>query len=160
MTKSSISDRTNAYPIVPASVVASLAKKVLDVATGGMRNRHLACFLSVAVIRDFEGHQDPIILQGDMPKILVDADNIEDLKARVYEELETVFENSRKIISGEITMEDLEREAEEARKEIEAELRASMESDVPPSALSEVIGANDVAEVVESETVSVKESTT
>jgi len=140
-----INNRTDIYPMVPATVAPALLKKLPDLETGGLRNRRVGCYLSVAVIRGLESHRDPLILQGDMPMILVDADTLEDLRERAIDEINVVFENARKLETGELTMEDLEREAALARDKIEQELKASIDEDVPPEAFKDALEVTELS---------------
>lgn len=116
-------DRTGVYPVMSASVLPVMIKKVPDIATGGTRNRRFAAYISAAIIRDLTEHQDPIILQGDLPQLLVDGDSLQDVKERVFEELEAVFKNAQDLVDGKITMEDLEKQATEQAEELEREFK-------------------------------------
>ena len=113
-----ILDRTSTYHIVPANIVPTSTTKVPDIINGGERGRRLGCFLSVAIIRDLNEHNDPIVLQSEFPQFLVDADSVEDLKQRVFEELQAVFDNAADVISGKVSIEDLQKEAEKLQEDL------------------------------------------
>jgi len=115
---------TSVYPVIPASVVPVPTKKVADLANGGMRNRKYAAYVSAAIIRDLVDHQDPVIIQGDLPKILIDGDTLQEVKERMFEELSAVFQNAQDLVDGKITMEDLDRQATEQAKIYEDAVRA------------------------------------
>ena len=97
--------------MVQAEVCPMMTKKVPDLATGGERNRKHAAFCSVAIINELTGHMDPIILQGEMPKFLIDGDSLEDVKSRLFAELEEVFKNAQDVLDGKVTMEELHKRA-------------------------------------------------
>lgn len=97
--------------MLQAEVCPMMTKKVPDLATGGERNRKHAAFCSVAIINELTGHMDPIILQGEMPKFLIDGDSLEDVKSRLFKELEEVFKNAQDVLDGKITPEELHRRA-------------------------------------------------
>lgn len=107
-------ENTSVYPMVQAKVCPLQTQKVpdLDPATpSDTRNRKHAAFCSIAIINELEGHSDPIILQGEMPEFLIDGDTLEDVKARLFDEMTEVFKNAQDVLDGKTTIEELQNKA-------------------------------------------------
>jgi hypothetical protein len=123
----STEDRTSVYIMQQADVCPMETKKVPDLETGGTRNRKHAVYCSIGIIPELVGHRDPIILQGEMPKLLVDGDTLAEIKERLYSELDSVFNNAQDVLDGKVTTEQLE---EKAIKEYEELVKTKKETKI------------------------------
>ena len=100
--------KTSSYPITDASIVLSPTETVQDFTTGGQRKRRYALVLSMAGLPTFEKMEDPIVLQSNLPKVLIDGDDIEILRARAHAELDAMFNVFEDTASGSLSMEGME----------------------------------------------------
>ena len=77
-------------------------KRVPDMSTGGERRRRYAIVLSFGGIPNFQEIQEPITINADMPKKLIDGDSIEDLRRRAHAELDASINIFRDTTDGTI----------------------------------------------------------
>jgi hypothetical protein len=107
--------KTQDYPLVTAEVCPMPMKRVSDISTGGERHRRYAIVLSMGGIPNFQEIQEPITINADMPKKLIDGDSIEDIRARAHAELDCMINIFRDTTDGTIT-EKLAKAAEDAEE--------------------------------------------
>lgn len=107
--------KTQDYPLVTAEVCPLPMKRVSDISTGGERHRRFAIVLSMGGIPNFQEIQEPITVNADMPKKLIDGDSIEDIRARAHAELDCMINIFRDTTDGTIT-DKLAKAAEDAEE--------------------------------------------
>ncbi len=95
-------EKTQEYPLVTAEVCPLPMKRVADISTGGERHRRFAIVLSLGGIPNFEEIQEPITINSDMPKKLIDGDSIEDIRKRAHAELDCMINIFRDTSDGTI----------------------------------------------------------
>ncbi|RMG66904.1 MAG: hypothetical protein D6710_12025 [Nitrospirae bacterium] len=94
--------KTSSYAMVPVSICINDLARVPDVRTGGKRKRKYGAVLQFAALPGFDEMPDPVMLSTDMPHKLIDADTLDDLKARVYAEIDKIFEMYQDIVDGKL----------------------------------------------------------
>lgn len=95
-------EKTQEYPLVTAEICPLPMKRVADISTGGERHRRFAIVLSLGGIPNFEEIQEPITINSDMPKKLIDGDSIEDIRKRAHAELDCMINIFRDTSDGTI----------------------------------------------------------
>jgi len=95
--------KTKAYPVMSLKVCATdKFEMVPDVETGGMRKRKYGAVIAMAVIPDLSKQQEPIMLSQDIPMLLVDSDNLEDLEERLLTEIRNMIKLTRDTLDGKV----------------------------------------------------------
>lgn len=82
---------TNAYPMATVNMCLVDTDKVPNILTGGQRKRRFGVVLSLAALPGFDQIPDPIVIDGNLPMMVIDADNTEDLEIRAIEEMKAMF---------------------------------------------------------------------
>ena len=95
-------NKTQDYPLVNAEICPFPMKRVPDMSTGGDRRRRFAIVLSLGGIPNFQEIQEPITINADMPKKLIDGDDIEDIRRRAHAELDAMINIFRDTTDGTI----------------------------------------------------------
>lgn len=95
-------NKTQDYPLINAEICPFPMKRVPDMSTGGDRRRRYAIVLSLGGIPNFQEIQEPVTINADMPKKLIDSDSIEDLRKRAHAELDAMINIFRDTTDGTI----------------------------------------------------------
>ena len=82
---------TSSYPLRDMSIVTTPTENVHDFKSGGQRKRRFAIILSMAGLPGFDKMEDPIVLQSQIPKVLIDGDAVDILRERAHAELDAMF---------------------------------------------------------------------
>ena len=83
---------TSKYPLVKVAICPQTLDKVPDIATGGNRSRRYGCTLSLGILPFLEEIEEPVMVNSDMPTMMVDGDTLDQVKDRVMAEIEIMFE--------------------------------------------------------------------
>lgn len=107
---------TGAYPMYELLVCpARNIKKVPDLATGGTRKRKLALVFSMSAFPDFANVAEPIMTPSGMDTMLIDADSIEELRARAIIEVDDMMTKIQEALEIKAKMERGEYDEETTR---------------------------------------------
>jgi hypothetical protein len=90
--------KTNAYPALGVLVCPAKLSKVADIATGGMRSRKYAIVMSLSGIPNLSEQPEPIMIKNDLQTIIIDADNVEDLRDRCYSEIDGIIDQMLEVL--------------------------------------------------------------
>ena len=91
--------RTAAYPMVDIKLCpVKEFETTHDVGTGGRRKRKYALVFSMSAFPNFSKLPEPIMTPVSMDTILIDADSVEDLRARAYLEVDGMIAQLNKAI--------------------------------------------------------------
>jgi hypothetical protein len=98
-----LAKRTQAYAMVDVKVVATdKYVKVPDIEKGGDRKRRYGIVMSMAAIPNLKDQLEPVMVTQDMPMIMIDADNFEDLEERAIAEVRGMIRILEDTLSGKI----------------------------------------------------------
>lgn len=104
VTDRELTEKSESYPMMDATVCGTVTKSVPDLLTGGERKRKFAAVLSLAGLPGFDKMQDPVVIQSNLPKVLIDADSLETLRERCMAELEKMFNVFEDTINGTLNL--------------------------------------------------------
>jgi len=104
VTDRELTEKSKSYPMMDATVCGTVTKSVPDLLTGGQRKRKFAAVLSLAGLPGFDKMQDPVVIQSNLPKVLIDADSLETLRERCMAELEKMFNVFEDTINGTLNL--------------------------------------------------------
>jgi len=104
VTDRELTEKSKSYPMMDATVCGTVTKSVPDLLTGGERKRKFAAVLSLAGLPGFDKMQDPVVIQSNLPKVLIDADSLETLRERCMAELEKMFNVFEDTINGTLNL--------------------------------------------------------
>lgn len=93
-----LDDRTCIYPLVDVKICPSKFETVADLRTGGKRKRKHALVLGMTAIPDFAHQPEPLLLPGDLQTLILDADNLDDLRARAYKEVDGMIDQLKEAL--------------------------------------------------------------
>ena len=105
---------TASYPLQDMSIVTTPTENVHDFKSGGKRKRRYAIILSMAGLPGFDKMEDPIVLQSQIPKVLIDGDAVDILRERAHAELDSMFNVFEDNING-VFDKMMEKEKENAK---------------------------------------------
>jgi hypothetical protein len=95
-------EKTDIHPVVYAKVCPVMSFKTQpDLLNGGDRKRRFAVVMSLNGIPNFHMRRDPLIVPSEVDSFLLDADTIEDLRARMIREIDLVLDqvaNAAKVV--------------------------------------------------------------
>jgi hypothetical protein len=86
-----LTENTDKYPLIRVSICPNTLSKVPDLGTGGDRTRRFGCTLSLGILPMLDEIDEPVMVNADMPTMLVDGDTLEQVKARVKAEIDMMF---------------------------------------------------------------------
>lgn len=73
------------------------------------RHRKYAAYLSLGIQQSFDQIPDPIILNANIPTIVIDSDSLDSIEEELIKQVKQVFQNAKDVTSGKITQEDIAR---------------------------------------------------
>ena len=103
--ESEVKDTTDVYPMHPYYAVPVRLRSMPDIKTGGERLRKHGIVCTFGLVPRLDAQAEPILVASQsLTSFFVDADNYEDLKQRVLNELDNMLRVTEAIDSGELVL--------------------------------------------------------
>lgn len=82
---------TGKYPLVKVCITPVQMATVPNIVTGGDRLRRCGAAFTLGILPEMDKMEQPIMINSDLPILMLDADSLSDLEERVHLEVTTIF---------------------------------------------------------------------